>query len=113
MVLPSLVGLGLTLVLMVAAAAAQLRCTDAAWETARALARGETTDSATQAAHRLGPAGARVFVNSADGSVQVRVSARLGLDGAVLPALHVDGSAELSCEPEAPCAGGDTAGAVR
>jgi len=105
MVLPSLIGLGLALAFIVTAAADQLRCTDAAWEAARGLARGETAGFATRAAHRLGPAGATVLVNTADGSVLVRVSARLALGGALLPALHVDGHAQVACEPGTPCAG--------
>jgi Flp pilus assembly protein TadG len=105
LVLPSLMGLGLALVLMVVAAADQLRCADAAWEAARALARGEPPGIAAQAAHRLEPAGAAMSVNTADGSVLVRVSARLALSGALLPALHVDGRAQVSCEPATPCAG--------
>jgi hypothetical protein len=113
LVLPSLVGLGLALALIVTAAAAQLRCTDAAWEAARSLARGETPGFANQAAHRLGPSGATVFVNTGDGSVLVRVSTRLALGGALLPALHVDGHAQVSCEPGTPCAGDGIAGRVR
>jgi hypothetical protein len=105
LVLPSLVGLGLALAFIVTAAADQLRCADAAWEAARGVARGETAGFATRAAHRLGPAGATVLVNTADGSVLVRVSARLALGSAILPALHVDGHAQVSCEPGTPCAG--------
>jgi len=105
LVLPSLVGLGLALAFIVTAAADQLRCADAAWEAARGLARGEAPGYATRAAQRLGPAGAAVVVNTADGSVIVRVSARLALGGAILPALHVDGHAQVSCEPGTPCAG--------
>jgi hypothetical protein len=105
MVLPTLVGLGLALALIVIAAADQLRCSDAAWEAARALARGETPGVAQHAAPRLGPAGATVFVDTADGSVLVRVSARLALAGALVPVLHVDGRAQVSCEPGTPCAG--------
>jgi hypothetical protein len=105
LVLPSLVGLGLALAFIVTAAADQLRCADAAWEAARGLARGEAAGYATRAAQRLGPAGATVLVNTADGSVIVRVSARLALGGAILPALHVDGHAQVSCEPGTPCAG--------
>ncbi len=105
LVLPSLVGLGLALAFIVTAAADQLRCADAAWEAARGLARGEAPAYATRATQRLGPAGAAVLVNTADGSVIVRVSARLALGGAILPALHIDGHAQVSCEPGTPCAG--------
>jgi Flp pilus assembly protein TadG len=104
MVLPTLMGLGLALVLVVTAAATQLRCTDAAWEAARGLARGEPADFATRVVDRLGPAGASVSVETVDGSVLVRVSARLALAGALLPAIHVEGQARVTCEPGVPCA---------
>lgn len=104
MVLPTLVGLGLALVLVVSAAATQLRCTDAAWEAARGLARGEPTAFATRAAQQLGPTGAAVSVDPTGGSVLVRVSSRLALGGALIPALHVEGHAQVTCEPGTPCA---------
>ena len=104
MVLPTLMGLGLALVLIVTAAAIQLRCADAAWEAARGLARGEPADFATRAVSRLGPPGASVFVDTIDGSVLVRVSAQLALGGALLPAIHVEGHARVTCEPGSPCA---------
>lgn len=104
MVLPTLVGLGLALVLIVSAAATQLRCADAAWEAARGIARGESADFVTQAVHQFGPAGATVSVDTSDGSVLVRVSARLALSGALLPAIQVEGHARVTCEPGTPCA---------
>jgi Flp pilus assembly protein TadG len=104
LVLPSLVGLGVALAFIVTAAADELRCSDAAWEAARGLARGESSGYALRAAQRLGPAGASVLVDSGGGSVQVRVSARLVLGGAILPALHVNGHAQVSCEPGTGCA---------
>jgi hypothetical protein len=106
MVLPTLVGLGLALALIVTAAATQLRCTDAAWEAARGLARGESADFATRAVDHLGPPSATAFVNPTGGSVLVRVSARLALGGALLPVIHVEGHAEIACEPGTPCAKG-------
>lgn len=105
MVLPTLVGLGLALVLIVVAAAAQLRCSDAAWEAARGLARGEPPSYAAQAVQRFGPAGASTEVSTADGSVLVQVSARLPIGNALLPAIHVLGHAQIDCEPGSPCAG--------
>lgn len=104
MVLPTLMGLGLALVLVVTAAATQLRCSDAAWEAARGLARGEPPDFAARVVDQLGPAGAKVSVETIDGSVLVRVSARLALNGALLPAIHVEGHARVTCEPGALCA---------
>lgn len=105
MVLPTLVGLGLALVFIVVAAAAQLRCTDAAWEAARGLARGEPSGYATQALHRFGPVGASADVSTVDGSVLVRVSARLPIGNALLPAIDVAGHAQIACEPGTTCAG--------
>jgi hypothetical protein len=113
MVLPTLVGLGLALVLVVSAAATQLRCTDAAWEAARGIARGEPITFATHAAQQLGPSGASVFVDPTGGSVLVRVSSRLALGGALLPALHVDGHAQVTCEPGTPCAKASAGQGVR
>jgi hypothetical protein len=104
MVLPTLVGLGLALTLIVVAAAAQLRCADAAWEAARGLARGEPPGYAARIVHRFGPAGASAEVSSGEGSVLVRVAARLPLSNALLPAIHVAGRAQIACEPGAPCA---------
>lgn len=104
MVIPTLMGLGLALVLIVTAAATQLRCADAAWEAARGLARGEPADYANRVVDRLGPAGASVFVDTVDGSVLVRVSARLAIGGALLPAIHVEGHARITCEAGTPCA---------
>ncbi|MGH3415921.1 MAG: TadE family type IV pilus minor pilin [Actinocrinis sp.] len=104
MVLPSLVGLGLALVLVVTAAAAHLRCADAAWEAARGIARGEPPGYAAQAIGRLGPPGASASVSTGRGSVSVRVSASITLGGALLPAVHLDGHAQIACEPGTPCA---------
>lgn len=112
MVLPTLVGLGLALALIVVAAAAQLRCADAAWEAARGLARGEPPGRATQAVNRLGPASASVDVGEADGSVIVHVSARLPIVNGLLPAIRVEGHAQIACEPGTSCADDDIRQAV-
>lgn len=107
MVLPSLVGLGLALTVIVTAAATQLRCADAAWEAARGLARGEAPDFATRVVDRLGPQGASASAVTVDDSVLVRVSARLPLGSPLLPAIRIEGHAQVACEPEAPCAKAD------
>jgi len=104
MVMPTLMGLGLALVLIVTAAATQLRCTDAAWEAARGLARGEPADYANQVVNRLGLPDASVSVETVDGSVLVRVSAQLALGGALVPVIRVEGHARITCEPGTPCA---------
>jgi len=104
MVMPTLMGLGLALVLIVVAAATQLRCADAAWEAARGLARGEPAEYADKVVDRLGPPDASVSIETVDGSVLVRVSAQLAIGGALIPVLHVEGHARLTCEPGTPCA---------
>lgn len=109
MVLPTLVGLGLALALIVVAAAAQLRCADAAWEAARGLARGEPAGYAAEAVDRFGPAGASIDVHTTEGSVIVHVSARLPIGSGLLPAIRVAGHAQITCEPGSACAG-DVAG---
>ena len=103
MVLPTLIGLGLMLVLLVTAAATQVRCTDAAWEAARGLARGESAEFATRAVNHLGPAGASVFVETVGDTVLVRVTARLEFGGALLPVIHMEGHAQVTCEPGISC----------
>ena len=66
---------------------------------------GEPAGYATQALHRFGPAGASAEVSSGDGSVLVRVSARLPIGNALLPAIHVVGHAQIACEVGTTCAG--------
>ena len=41
------------------------------------------------------------------GHVTVRVSTALAFGSAILPILHVDGRAEVACEPGTACAGDD------
>lgn len=111
LVLPTLLGLGFALAFVIAAAADQIRCADAAWEAARGLARGDASDAA-QAMRQLAPHGASMAIDSSGGHVTVRVSTALAFGNAILPVLHVDGHAEVTCEPGAPCAGGDDSDAA-
>ncbi len=79
-VLPAVVLLAASGVWAVAAAAAQLRCVDAAGTGARALARGEPTAAVSRAVVEVAPAGATVSVNRAGGGlavVEVRMTVRL------------------------------------
>lgn len=112
MVIPTLMGLGLALVLIVTAAATQLRCADAAWEAARGLARGEPAEYTNQVVDRLGLPNASVSIETVDSSVLVRVSAQLAISGALLPTVHVQGHARITCEPGTPCAKAATRQAV-
>ena len=78
-VLPAVVLLAASGVWAVAAAAAQLRCVDAAGTGARALARGETTAAVSLAVAEVAPAGAAVSVSRTGelAVVEVRMTVRL------------------------------------
>jgi hypothetical protein len=78
-VLPAVVLLAAFGVWAVAAAAAQLRCVDAAGTGARALARGETTAAVSRAVADVAPAGAAVSISRTGGLavVEVRLTVRL------------------------------------
>src|SRR3954447_2188155 len=78
-VLPAVVLLAASGVWAVAAAAAQLRCVDAAGVGARALARGETTAAVSRAVAEVAPAGAAVSISRTGelGVVEVRMTVRL------------------------------------
>jgi hypothetical protein len=78
-VLPAVVLLGASGVWAVAAAAAQLRCVDAAGTGARALARGETTAAVSRAVAEVAPAGAAVSISRTSelAVVEVRMTVRL------------------------------------
>lgn len=75
--LPLLCALTLGLVWLLAVGAAQVRSVDAARETARAVARGDTVADAVEVGQRIAPASARVQVEQQDGRVQVRVTAEV------------------------------------
>ena len=78
-VLPAVVLLAASGVWAVAAAAAQLRCVDAAGTGARALARGETTAAVSRAVTDVAPAGAVVSIRRTGelAVVEVRMTVRL------------------------------------
>ncbi|HEY3262229.1 MAG TPA: TadE family type IV pilus minor pilin [Pseudonocardiaceae bacterium] len=79
-----------------AAVLAQLRCTDAAREAARLVARGEP-DRAEEAARRIAPVGARIEVSVHGDEVTVDVGAEPG--GGILPGLSVRAQAMAVLEP--------------
>ena len=87
MVVPLLVSLAVGLVWLLAVGADQVRTVDAARETARALARGESADDAVALGERIAPAGARVSVADEGEQVRVTVTADLTGPGGVLRAL--------------------------
>lgn len=69
LLLPVLLGFGYALTMLVVLAGDQIRCTDAAWETARALARGSPSSALTTLVGQYAPAGASATVREADGSL--------------------------------------------
>ncbi|MGI5994333.1 MAG: TadE family type IV pilus minor pilin [Saccharomonospora viridis] len=78
----------------VMAAVDQLRCTDAAAQAARALARGEPEVGAKRLVDALAPAGSTMTVNLSGDTVLVRVSAR-----SVLPGVTPQAEAQARLEP--------------
>jgi TadE-like protein len=74
MVIPALVTVAALLIWGLMAAAAQIRCVDAARAGARAAARSETPADVLRAARAAAPEGARVSVRKSGGLVRVRVT---------------------------------------
>ncbi|WP_443065310.1 TadE family type IV pilus minor pilin [Streptomyces sp. NBC_00536] len=75
LVIPALVLFAALLVWALMAAAAQIRCVDAARAGARVAARSEPAEAALAAAREAAPAGARVELERTGDLWQVRVSA--------------------------------------
>lgn len=73
-VIPILVALAALLIWGLEAAAAQVRCVDAARAAAREAARSETPARVREAARQAAPSGAQVSVRTVDGMVRVRVT---------------------------------------
>ncbi|MBB5787598.1 TadE family type IV pilus minor pilin [Jiangella mangrovi] len=91
---PALVLVLIMAVWAITIAAGQLRCTDAAREAARAASRGEDLSVVQQVAAEAAPEGAAVDLVEVDGTLEVRVSARMAMPGPLgdtLPALTVSG----------------------
>jgi len=78
----------------------QLRCVDAARESARAAARGESDAVIRSSATRSAPEGAGVRVFVAGTEVRVTVSAEAGAGGGLLPSFRVEATAVALREPE-------------
>jgi hypothetical protein len=101
MVLPLLVAVTIGLVWLLAVGAAQVRTVDAARETARAVARGDSVGAAVARGQQVAPPGSRVSVRD-DGDQVVavvvgRVSGPGGLFGR-LPAVTVSAEAVAAAE---------------
>lgn len=79
--LPLLMVVSLAMAWLLTVVVAQIQVVDAAREAARALARGDSADSATDVAHRVAPQGSVVSVAVQGGEVTVTVRARLDPPG--------------------------------
>jgi Flp pilus assembly protein TadG len=84
MVLPVLVAVMVALVWLLVVGAGQLRVIDAARESARAAARGDSADAAVAAGVRVGPQGTHVTIVSSGGEVVAQASAQLSGPGGLL-----------------------------
>jgi Flp pilus assembly protein TadG len=74
----------------------QLRCTDAAREAARLLARGQPQEAAA-AVHAIAPPGANLNIQQAGDAITVKVTAQPA--GGLLPAVHLNATAYAVAEP--------------
>lgn len=102
-VLPLLVVVAVGLCWLVGLAVVQMRVTDAARESARLVARGESVDVATSLARRVAPDGSSVSVTTEAGVVVVRVSAPVRGPAGVFSAwggFDIDAEAVASAEPD-------------
>jgi hypothetical protein len=99
LLLPVLLGFGYALTMLVVLAGDQIRCADAAWETARALARGSPHSAVMSLVGQYAPTGSSATVHEADGSVTVDVEHDRGVVSRFLPEVHVSASATVPCEP--------------
>ncbi len=94
-----LAGLTVVTVLLVAGLTlltSQLRCTDAAREAARLLARGQPHEAAA-VVHQIAPAGANLDIDQAGDAITVKVSAHPA--GGLLPAIDLNATAYAVAEP--------------
>jgi hypothetical protein len=103
-VVPLLCAIALALVWLIALAATQVRVVDAARETARAAARGESDSAAVGLGRQVAPEDARFQVSRGGGTITVRVVSRVRGPGgllAFLPAVSVSSEAVAAEEPVA------------
>lgn len=82
----------------------QLRCTDAAREAARLLARGQP-DEAAAAAHEIAPPGADLDIQRTGDAITVKIRAHPA--GNLLPAIDLNASAYAVAEPGTEATGAD------
>ncbi|MBS43700.1 MAG: hypothetical protein CMH83_11185 [Nocardioides sp.] len=101
MALPLLVAVTVGLVWLLAVGAAQVRVTDAARETARAAARGDSDADAAAIGARVAPAGASVALSRSGDRVTVTVRGEVAGPGGLfgfLPGATVDAEAVALAE---------------
>ena len=101
-VIPLLLAVAMSLVWLVALAATQVRVVDAARETARAAARGESDAVSVERGRQVAPDDARFEISRGGGAVTVRVAAEVRGPGgllAFLPAVPVSSEAVAAEEP--------------
>lgn len=100
LLLPVLLGFGYALTMLVVLAGDQIRCGDAAWEAARALARGSPNSELMNLVGQYAPTGASATLRAADGSLTVEVDHDRGIVSRFLPDVRVSASATVPCEPQ-------------
>lgn len=98
-VLPVLVFVLAAALAAISVVTAQMRCTDAAREGARAAARGESDAAVQQIAASSAPDGSSVTVTRTGASATVEVTASIGLFPGLGPAVTVSDSATAALEP--------------
>lgn len=98
-VLPVLVFILAAALAAVSVVTAQMRCTDAAREGARAAARGESDSAVQQIALSSAPDGSAVSVNRDSETVTVQVTASVPLFPGLGPSMTVSDSATAALEP--------------
>lgn len=99
--LPLLAAVTLALVWLLTLGVAQVRLVDAARETARAVARGESLEDAVALGARIAPDGAEISVTMGE-TIRVRASSRVAGPGGVLdalPASRLTAEAVAAAEP--------------
>jgi hypothetical protein len=103
LLLPALFAVGYALMLAVVLVGDQLRCTDAAWEAARELARGVPSSQLPALADRFAPGGSRAREWSARGELTVEVGRDQSIASRLLPSIHISGTVTVPCEPRVDC----------
>lgn len=94
-VLPVLVLVAVSLIWLVSLGVVQIRAVDAARETARVVARGESTQAGISVGSRVAAPGSTISVSLGEQQVVVRVVSRVRGPGRLLAAL---GSVELTAQ---------------